>query len=140
MARRSQLLLTAAAALLLAAFTGPPLLVFGSEHFTPGQWSVKPLDDGSRAMLRGSVSICISRADQLIYIGHDGGTDACTRTVSENSADRAVVVYGCKGTGSGRTTIVRDARNHFTVDAEGLNGAVPFAFRAEYMRTGACKG
>ena len=59
-------------------------------------------------------------------------------TIVEDTAERATVAYSCRGLGSGRTTIVKDNRNHFTIDAQGIRGREPFAVRQEFKRVGDC--
>ena len=62
----------------------------------------------------------------------------CAHTVIENTSERATVAYSCRGLGSGRTTIIKDNRNHFTIDAQGIRGREPFAMRQEARRVGDC--
>ena len=63
---------------------------------------------------------------------------SCVHTIVEDTAERATVAYSCRGLGSGRTTIVKDNRNHFTIDAQGIRGREPFAVRQEFKRVGDC--
>ena len=79
----------------------------------------------------------------LVAFGHDVGLEAadgksCVHTIVEDTTERATVAYSCRGLGSGRTTIVKDNRNHFTIDAQGIRGREPFAVRQEFKRVGDC--
>ncbi len=115
----------------------PPIAVFQNDNFTAGAWKITALDSGSRAYAR-SHPPCIASPDPIVHAGYDKPTAHCTHRLVENTPERAVIIYSCRGEGSGRTQILRDGRNHFTVDAQGISGAAPFGIRAEYKRTGRC--
>ena len=121
-----------------AAMPLPSLKLFADGMFEPGLWRVEPLDADSRARMPGGQSICIAAPDALAHAGMAPANGSCIHTIVNDAPDRATITYSCKGQGSGRTTILRDARNRFTVDAQGIAGREPFAMRGEYRRVGEC--
>lgn len=112
-----------------AAFAQPvTLALFGGGDFQPGSYSVS-----------GSANRCIISPESLMHVGLEAADGkSCVHTVVEDTAERATVAYSCRGLGSGRTTIVKDNRNHFTIDAQGIRGREPFAVRQEFKRVGDC--
>lgn len=121
-----------------AAMPLPSLKLFADGMFEPGLWHVEPLDADSRARVPDGQSICLADAGALALAGMAPADSSCVHTIVNDAPDRATITYICKGRGSGRTTIFRDARNHFTVDAQGIAGREPFAMRGEYRRIGDC--
>lgn len=122
-----------------AAAQPATLQLFGGRDFEAGEYSVAPLDDDSRASMGAAVNACLVSPESLMHAGFAAanGRD-CAHTVVEDTPVRATIAYSCRGLGSGRTTIIKDNRSHFTVDAQGIRGREPFALRAEYKRTGDC--
>jgi hypothetical protein len=113
-----------------AAAQAPSLQLFGSGDFAPGRYSVSGGGDASR---------CVISPESLLHSGLEAADGkGCAHTVVEDTPDRATVAYSCRGLGSGRTTIVKDNRNHFTIDAQGIRGREPFAMRQELRRVGDC--
>ncbi len=112
-----------------AAFAQPVALsLFGGGDFQPGAYSVS-----------SAANRCIISPESLMHVGLEAADGKnCVHTVVEDSAERATVAYSCRGLGSGRTTIVKDNRNHFTIDAQGIRGREPFAVRHEFKRVGDC--
>jgi len=119
-----------------AAVAQPAALqLFGGRDFEPGQFSVSPLDS-SRG---GATNKCVISPEILLHTGLEAANGKnCVHTVIEDTAERATVAYSCRGIGSGRTTVIKDNRNHFTVDAQGIRGKEPFATRQEFKRVGDC--
>ncbi len=113
----------------VAAFAQPVTLsLFGGRDFQPGLYSVS-----------GSANRCIASPESLLHVGLEAADGkGCVHTVVEDTAERATVAYSCRGLGSGRTTIVKDNRSHFTIDAQGIRGREPFAVRQEFKRVGDC--
>ena len=101
------------------------------QGFQPGQWQVKPLGNGGEAQTQ-----CLPDAE-LMLTGKRPAAQ-CAFTVITDSEDAAVVTYRCAGGRSGRTAIRRDVAGLYTVDAQGLESALPFADRSEWRRTGNC--
>lgn len=64
--------------------------------------------------------------------------DGCQLNVLTDEPANAVVSYKCGSGLSGRTEIRRDAAGIYTVHAQGLDKALPFASHAEWRRVGPC--
>ena len=96
-----------------------------------GQWSVVSRDGGP------SRTICLGDTAQLIQLHHAGGN--CNRFVVEDAPDKITVQYTCKGNGYGRTSIRKETTTLLQIESQGIDGDLPFQFKAEARRTGACK-
>lgn len=123
-----------------AAFAAQPasLQLFAAD-FQPGEYSVTAVDADSLSRSDGPAKRCIIAWESLLHVGLDAADGKnCVHTVVEDTADRATVAYSCRGLGSGRTTIVKDNGNHYTIDAQGIRGREPFAMRQEFKRVGNC--
>ena len=96
-----------------------------------GQWAVVSRDGGP------SRTICLGDPAQLVQLRHAGS--ACSRFVVEDAADKVTVQYTCKGNGYGRTSIRRETSTLVQIESQGIEGGLPFQFKAEARRTGACK-
>lgn len=96
-----------------------------------GQWSVVSRDGGP------SRTICLGDTAQLIQLRHAGSS--CSRYVVEDAADKVTVQYTCKGNGYGRTSIRKETNALIQIESQGIQGGLPFQFKAEARRTGACK-
>jgi hypothetical protein len=117
-----------------AAAQAPQLQLFGSGDFQTGRYSVAAANGGGE-----SASKCVASPETLLHAGlEEADGRSCVHTVVEDTPERATVAYSCRGLGSGRTTIVKDNRNHFTIDAQGIRGREPFAMRQEVHRVGEC--
>ncbi|QMW23547.1 hypothetical protein [Sandaracinobacteroides saxicola] len=101
--------------------------------FVPGAYEAREVgqDWGAR-------SLCLDRPVQLLFDG-DPPAAKCEWTVLGDEATKAAVSYRCNGKRSGRTDLRRDAAGVYVVDAQGIAGALPFARKSEYRRTGACR-
>lgn len=96
-----------------------------------GQWVVKSRDgDIVRA-------ICLRDPVQLVQLRHAGGN--CTRYVVEDEAGKVTVQYTCKGKGYGRTSIRQETSDLVQIESQGVERGLPFQFKAEARRTGACR-
>ena len=96
-----------------------------------GQWTVTPRDGGPAR------TVCLGDPAQLVQLRHAGS--ACSRFVVEDAADKVTVQYTCKGNGYGRTSIRRETATLVQIESQGIEGGLPFQFKAEARRTGACK-
>ena len=124
--------------LLMAAAAPLGYALFAQNNFEPGLWTIRPLDNATRVLLGASTRQCLQSSEALAHAGFDTRGKLCTHKVVENSADKLVLIYSCPRAGSGRTEIIRDARNHFTVNAQGVDDEGPFGIYAEYVRSGEC--
>ncbi len=115
----------------------PALKIFAG--FEPGRYSVAPADANAQTRGEALTNSCVISPEALIHAGFEAanGRD-CMHTVIENTTESATVAYSCRGLGSGRTTVILDNKNHYTLDAQGIQGRLPFALRREYKRIGAC--
>lgn len=123
---------------LLGAAAPEAYLLFSQNNFEPGLWTIRPLDNATRALMGAQPRQCLGSSEALAHAGFDVRGKQCTHRVVENSIDRLVLIYSCPRAGSGRTEIIRDARNHFTVNAQGVDEQGPFGVYAEYVRSGDC--
>lgn len=96
-----------------------------------GTWAVASRDGGP------SRTICLGDSLQLIQLRHGGS--ACSRFVVEDAPDKVTVQYTCKGNGYGRTSIRKETNALVQIESQGIAGGLPFQFKAEARRTGACK-
>lgn len=97
----------------------------------PGRWVVASRDGGP------SRAVCLGDPIQLIRLRHSSGS--CSRYVVEDAADKVTVQYTCKGSGYGRTSVRRETASLVQIESQGIEGGLPFQFRAEARRTGACR-
>ena len=96
-----------------------------------GQWSVVSRDGGPSRI------VCLGDTAQLIQLHHAGSN--CSRFVVEDAADKVTVQYTCKGNGYGRTSIRKETSGLVQIESQGIEGDLPFQFKAEARRTGACR-
>ena len=125
-----------AAFVLLALGAGSALAAQGDalamlSKLPRGQWVVSSRDGGP------SRTICLGDPVQLVQLRHAGS--ACSRFVVEDAADKVTVQYTCKGNGYGRTSIRRETSTLVQIESQGIEGGLPFQFKAEARRTGACR-
>lgn len=95
-----------------------------------GQWAVVSRDGGP------SRTICLGDTAQLIQLQHAGSS--CSRFVVEDAPDKVTVQYTCKRNGYGRTSIRKETGTLVQIESQGIAGGLPFQFKAEARRTGAC--
>lgn len=96
-----------------------------------GQWTVTSRDGGP------SRTVCLGDPAQLVQLQH--ARSACSRFVVEDGADRIAVQYTCRGNGYGRTSIRKETPTLLQIESQGIAGGLPFQFKAEARRTGACR-
>ena len=96
-----------------------------------GQWTVTSRDGGP------SRTVCLGDAAQLVQLRHAGS--ACSRFVVEDAADKVTVQYTCRGNGYGRTSIRKETPTLLQIESQGIEGGLPFQFKAEARRSGACR-
>jgi hypothetical protein len=96
-----------------------------------GQWTVTSRDGGP------SRTVCLGDPAQLVQLQH--ARSACSRFVVEDAADKVAVQYTCRGNGYGRTSIRKETNTLVQIESQGIAGGLPFQFKAEARRTGACK-
>ncbi|TPE61802.1 hypothetical protein FJQ54_07860 [Sandaracinobacter neustonicus] len=100
------------------------------QGFAPGAWQVTAIGGQS------SSSQCLQDSAALLMGGRPGAQ--CSFSIIADSADSGTVTYRCSSGRSGRTSIRRDAKGIFTVDAQGLENGHPFQDRSEWRRSGGC--
>lgn len=96
-----------------------------------GQWAVASRDGGP------SRTLCLGNPAQLVQLRHGGSS--CSRFVVEDAPDKVTVQYTCRGNGYGRTTIRKETNTLVQIESQGIEGGLPFQFKAEARHTGACK-
>lgn len=102
------------------------------DQLQPGRWELRELDN-PRAVPR---SICIADPAVLVQLEHRG--KPCSRLVIANEAKSATVHYTCPTGGFGRTTVRTESSRLATVDTQGIRDNMPFDYRTEARRKGAC--
>jgi len=85
---------------------------------------------------RTGAPICLKDPEALLMGGRP--KPGCTYTIIEDRPIQATVTYSCPGGRTGHTVLRRDAGNIYTVDAQGVDGGLPFGDRAEWRRIGNC--
>lgn len=128
--------LVTTAALLCALGTGAALSAQGNAlamltGLQRGQWAVTSRDGETPR------TVCLGDTAQLIQLRHLGS--ACSRYVVEDAPDKVTVQYTCKGNGYGRTSIRKETSALIQIESQGIEGGLPFQFKAEARRTGACR-
>jgi hypothetical protein len=124
------------AALLGALSTGAALSAQGNalamlSGLHKGQWAVTSRDGEPPR------TVCLGDAAQLIQLRHL--RSSCSRYVVEDAPDKVTVQYTCKGNGYGRTSIRKETNALVQIESQGIEGGLPFQFKAEARRTGACR-
>jgi hypothetical protein len=121
-----------AAGLLLAAMPGlalgQGLAMLGT--LAKGTWTIK-FRDGSPER-----KICLRTGHELIQLRHK--ESGCNHFVIEDASSRVTVQYTCPGNGYGRTSIRRETPVLVQLESQGIEGGLPFQFKAEARRTGSC--
>jgi len=85
---------------------------------------------------RTGAPICLTEPEALLTGGRP--KPGCTYTIIEDRPTQATVTYICPGGRTGHTVLRRDAGNIYTVDAQGVDGGLPFGDKAEWRRIGNC--
>lgn len=136
--RLSRLLLRAIGGGLIAliAFAGPTLTAQRPslamlDQLQPGQWEVRDRD-----LAGGRSRICIENGRRLIQIRHM--REACRSFTVEDTADAVTVHYTCPGNGYGQTSVRFESAQLVQLETQGIARGLPFNFRAEVRRIGAC--
>jgi hypothetical protein len=100
----------------------------------PGLWELRDLDSPRPTAPR---RICISDPGILLQLQHRDA--ACSRLVIANDAKSATVHYTCAAGGFGRTTVRVSTPRLARVETQGIDRDIPFDYRAEARRKGACR-
>lgn len=120
----------------LLAFAGPTLAAQRPslamlDLLQPGQWEVRDRDlAGSRSRL------CIESGRRLIQIRHM--REVCRSFTVQDTADTVTVHYTCPGNGYGQTSVRFESAQLVQLETQGIAQGLPFNFRAEVRRVGAC--
>lgn len=101
------------------------------DHLQPGQWEVRDRD-----LAGGRSRVCIDTGRRLIQIRHM--REACRSFTVEDTADAVTVHYTCPGNGYGQTSVRYESAQLVQLETQGIAQGLPFNFRAEARRVGAC--
>ena len=112
-----------------AAATRPELPVLG--RLESGLWQLRSLDNG-----REIAAICVGDRALLAQPRHRG--IACSRTVVARARDSVEIRYNCPAA-FGQTTIRVETARLARIESQGVDNGIPFGFRAEARRVGACR-
>ncbi len=120
----------------LIAFAGPTLAAQRPslamlDLLQPGQWEVRDRD-----LAGGRSRICIESGRRLIQIRHMRET--CRSFTVQDTADAVTVHYTCPGNGYGQTSVRFESAQLVQLETQGIAQGLPFNFRAEVRRVGAC--
>lgn len=118
------------------AFAGPTLAAQRPslamlDSLQPGQWEVRDRD-----LAGGRSRICIESGRRLIQIRHM--REACRSFTVQDTADAVTVHYTCPGNGYGQTSVRFESAQLVQLETQGIAQGLPFNFRAEVRRVGAC--
>jgi len=114
----------------------------GMPNMGKGQWTISILEGGGG--LPRSGSICLEKLEQMAGGSMQGaqaaepGNSRCTNRIVENSAMRGVIESACPE-GTVRTTITRDGKQAFLMQAEGASHGQPVSMKARYAYDGPCQ-
>lgn len=116
------------------ALTQEPGKLTALTRLEPGLWQIRDLAS------RGAIpqSICVADPDMLTQVEHRGAP--CSRLVIANDSKSATVHYTCPAHGFGRTSVRVETSRLAKIDTQGILDNLPFAYRAEARRVGACGG
>lgn len=81
--------------------------------------------------------ICLNTGKELIQLRH--ASLKCRTTIVDDTPQEITVQYSCPGNGYGRTNIRRESNQLVQIDAQGIEGGLPFAFAAEARWVGVCR-
>jgi hypothetical protein len=98
----------------------------------PGQWQIRALGKTPAAPL----SLCVADPAILMQVQHR--QMPCSRLVIASDSTSVTVHYTCPANGFGRTSLRFETPRLAKIDTQGIMDNVPFAFRAEARRVGAC--
>jgi len=101
------------------------------DQLQPGQWEVRDRD-----LAGGRSRICIESGRRLIQIRHM--REVCRSFTVEDTADVVTVHYTCPGNGYGQTSVRFESAQLVQLETQGIAQGLPFNFRAEVRRVGAC--
>lgn len=114
----------------------------GMPNMGKGQWAISILEGGGGIPRTGS--ICLERLEQMAG-GSMGGPQTegredsrCTNRIIENSSARGVIESACPE-GTVRTTITREGKQAFLMQADGTSHGQPVSMKARYAYEGPCK-
>ena len=112
-----------------AAATQNELPVLG--RLERGLWQLRNLGGG------GSLgAVCLGDPAALTQLRHRGRS--CQRSVVARTRDSIEVRYACRA-GFGQTTVRVETPRLARIEGQGVDNGVPFGFRAEARRVGACR-
>lgn len=114
----------------------------GMPNMGKGQWTINILEGGGGIARTGS--ICLEKLGQMIG-GSMGASEPgeqkqtrCASRILENTPERGVVESACPE-GTVRTTIMREGKHAFLMQADGTSHGQPVAMKARYAYEGPCK-
>lgn len=124
------------AALLLITVMAPALIAQRPslamlDQLQPGQWEVRDRD-----LAGGRSRVCIESGRRLIQIRHM--REVCRSFTVLDTANAVTVHYTCPGNGYGQTSVRYESAQLVQLETQGIAQGLPFNFRAEVRRVGAC--
>lgn len=99
-----------------------------------GEWELRPRNAAGAAPQR----VCVADPHVLLQPRHAGRS--CRRFVIDNGVRHAAVAYNCPDGSNGRTDIRVETSRLVQIDAQGVDGGMPFAVMIEARKVGQCQG
>jgi hypothetical protein len=123
-------------AIVLATAAAPPDRgeLTAVSRLEPGLWQLRDLDD---ARVKHP-PICVGDPAVLMQLEHRDSP--CSRLVIASDGKSATVHYTCPAGGFGRTSLRVETPRLAQIDTQGISDKIPFAYRIEARRVGACDG
>lgn len=120
-----------------AALAGPAVSQRGGgvsalAKLQPGLWQLRILGSGAPR----TAPLCVADPAVLTQLQHRHAP--CSRLVLEQDGQGATVHYTCPQGGYGQTSVRVETPRLVQIDTQGIDGNVPFAFRAEARLVGSC--
>jgi len=97
----------------------------------PGMWQLRSLEGGG-----AMGAICLGDRGLLAQLRHR--SEACSRSVVASAQDMVEIRYSCRAA-IGQSTIRAETSRLARVESQGVDNGIPFAFRIEARRVGACR-
>lgn len=95
-----------------------------------GAWELRIWGEDTRER------VCLRTGRELIQLRHKQA--GCSQFVVRDGASEVTVQYTCPGNGYGNTTIRRESVQLVQINSQGIEGGLPFNFKAEARRVGSC--
>jgi hypothetical protein len=131
--RRTAVALIFVAAAAAPALTQQPARTPVLGRLEPGLWQLRSLGGG----LGQAAPVCIGDPAILAQLQHRRSN--CSRSLVSSNGDTVALRYSCDSAGMGHSTIRVETPRLARIESQGVDGGIPFEFRAEARRIGPCR-